>query len=145
MSTIQASIMLFIYLFWVLSVMSKNPNNLYLQKSTNWLSGFFSYEVMWFRRRRKTSVPSALERRGSATRAARSTVWSLTSCAREETSPNTTAPGASPSTATSLKTKTLHWSTPDLVIIIYFLICLGSKDLLCALFVWTVSYGEIMI
>lgn len=72
------------------------------------LSGVFSYEVMWFRRQRRTSVPFALERRDLATRAARSTVSSLTSCARGETSPSTTAPGASPSMATSLRTKTSH-------------------------------------
>lgn len=50
-------------------------------------------------------------KRGLATKAAASIALSLSSCAKEETSPTTTAPAGNPSTAESLMTRTLSSNT----------------------------------
>ena len=72
-----------------------------------------SCAATWHQRRQRTSVCFALAKRASATRAAASTGWSRTSCARAATLRTTTAPAASPSTAQSSRTRTSSWSTPS--------------------------------
>ncbi|XP_047249095.1 peptidyl-prolyl cis-trans isomerase E isoform X2 [Girardinichthys multiradiatus] len=59
----------------------------------------------------KTFAACAHMKRALATRAAASIALSLSSCAKEETSPTTTALGASPSTAESLMTRTSSSNT----------------------------------
>ncbi|XP_054894562.1 peptidyl-prolyl cis-trans isomerase E isoform X2 [Poeciliopsis prolifica] len=59
----------------------------------------------------RTSAACAHMKRGLATKAAASIALSLSSCAKEETSPTTTAPAGNPSTAESLMTRTLSSST----------------------------------
>lgn len=74
----------------------------------------YSLEQMSLPRLVKTSAPSALARRASATRDPLSTVWSPTSCSKEVTSQTTMVLVASPSTVRSSETRTSSWSTPDL-------------------------------
>ena len=64
-------------------------------------------------RQLKTSVVFAPEKRVSDSRDPHSTELSPTSCVKEETSPTTTELVENPSTETSSRMKTSHWSTLD--------------------------------
>ena len=101
----------------------------------------FSWGPMLYQRPLRTSALCAPVRRGSASRAPPSTVWSPTSCARVETSLLETVLVESQSMATSSRTRTSPWSTLDLVRIIFMFSTL-MIHFLTPSFAWKACWTE---